>query len=94
MDNPVILRLSSFSFLLQFFLLFLGLYDPSFQKAVFWYIYTLPLMFVNAAMVRSGWRPTGPVSRGIQWLTDRLTPLIDRLWHLLRTPWERKSQQD
>ena len=94
MDDPVILRLSSFSFLLQFFLLFLGLYDPSFQKAVFWYIYTLPLMFVNAAMVRSGWRPTGPVSRGIQWLTDRLTPLIDRLWHLLRTPWERKSQQD
>ncbi len=37
------------SFLIQFFLLFLGLYDPSFQKIVFWCFYALALCFLRFA---------------------------------------------
>lgn len=91
MEDPSVLRFAVFSFLLQFFLLFLGLYDPSFQKAVFWYIYTLALMFANAAMLRSGWCPTGPLSRGLQWLADRLKPLCGWVWSLLRKPWTEEA---
>lgn len=92
MEDPAILRFAAFSFLLQFFLLFLGLYDPSFQKAVFWYIYTPALMFANAAMVRSGWRPTGPMSRLIDRLSARLSPVVTRLWHILRFPWRESAR--
>lgn len=73
MEDTRPLCYACFSFLLQFFLLFLGLYDPSLQKSVFWYLYALALITANAAMVRSGWRPSGPVSRGLQWLADRPT---------------------
>lgn len=92
MEDPAILRLTSFSFLMQFFLLFLGLYDPSFQNAAFWYIYTPALMFANAAMVRSGWRPTGPMSRLIDRLSARLSPVATRLWHILRFPWRESAR--
>ena len=87
MEDSAILRCASFSFLLQFFLLFLGLYDPSFQKAVFWYFYALALIFANAAMLRSGWHPTDPASRALERLAEWLTPLSSRVWQLLRTPW-------
>ena len=88
MEDKLPLRFVSVSFLLQVFLLTIGLYDPSFQKIVFWCFYALALMLANAALVRSGWRPTGPVSRALQGLTARLTPLCSRVWRLLRTPWK------
>ncbi|MBR7178012.1 MAG: O-antigen ligase family protein [Oscillospiraceae bacterium] len=59
--NP--LRFASISFLIQFFLLFLGLYDPSFQKIVFWCFYGLALLMLKVSMTMSGWKPTDPVSR-------------------------------
>ncbi len=40
---------SVISFSIQFFLLFLGLYDPTFQKIVFWCFYGLALLFLKAA---------------------------------------------
>lgn len=88
MEDKTTLRFVSFSFLLQFFLLFLGLYDPSFQKLVFWCFYALALMFANAAMIRSGWRPTGFVSRGLDRLACLLAPVTRRIWQTLRTPWK------
>ncbi|MBQ2919854.1 MAG: O-antigen ligase family protein [Oscillospiraceae bacterium] len=86
--GPDALRFASLSFLIQFFLLFLGLYDPSFQKLVFWCFYALALLFLNAAMVRSGWRPTGPVSRALARLDGLLTAALTRLRTSLRTPWK------
>ncbi len=47
--DPEALRFAAISFLLQFFLLFLGLYDPSFQKIVFWCFYALALIFLKIA---------------------------------------------
>ena len=88
MDGPPNLGYLSISFLLQTFLLVLGLYDPSFQKLVFWCFYALALMFANAAMLRSGWCPTGPVSRVLNGLADRLSPAVTRIWNTIRTPWK------
>ena len=88
LEDRTALGCASFSFLLQFFLLFLGLYDPTVQKAVFWYFYALALIAANAAMLRSGWRPTGPVSRALERLTRLLTAAGSRIWDLLRTPWK------
>jgi len=76
------LRFAAISFLIQFFLLFIGIYDPSFQKIVFWCFYALALMFLKAALRSGGWDPRDPVSRGIK----KLAPLGDRLWQLLRSP--------
>ena len=86
--DPDALRFASVSFLIQFFLLFLGLYDPSFQKLVFWCFYALALLFLNAAMVRSGWLPTGPVSRALARLDGLLTAALTRLRTSLRTHWK------
>ena len=92
MEDKTTLRFVCFSFLLQLFLLTLGLYDPSFQKIVFWCFYALALIFANAAMIRSGWRPAGPVSR----LLARLAPWLcipgNRIWQVLRTPWKEGNQ--
>ncbi len=75
------LRLVCLSFLIQFFLLFLGLYDPSFQKIVFWCFYALALLMLNGAMLRSGWRPTGPMSG----LLDRAAAMLSPAGGWLRS---------
>lgn len=86
MEDTQPLRFICVSFLLQFFLLFLGLYDPSFQKIVFWCFYALALLFANAALIRSGWRPTGPMSRTLERLGGWLSVPGVWLWTKLRTP--------
>lgn len=86
LEDKTPLRFAAISFLTQFFLLFLGLYDPSFQKIVFWCFYALALLFLNAAMVSSGWRPTGPVSALLERLNALLAPAGRWLWKLLRSP--------
>ena len=83
-DDPLALRFVSVSFLIQVFLLTLGFYDPSFQKIVFWCFYAVALMFANAALVRSGWRPTGPLTRALDRLSAALAPAGDRVWRVLR----------
>lgn len=88
MEDKAPLRFASISFLLQFFLLFIGIYDPSFQKIVFWCFYALALLFLKAAMCSSGWTPNDPVSR----LLRKLIPLGDRIWNVLRTPLKEGKQ--
>lgn len=87
-ENYTALRLASISFLLQVFLLTLGLYDPSFQKLVFWCFYALALMFGNAALLISGWRPMGPVSLRLHHLAKALTSAGTRFCNAIRTPWK------
>lgn len=88
MTDKTPLQLSCFSFLLQVFLLVVGIYDPTFQKLVFWCLYALALISVNTALILSGWQPMDPVSRLLVRLTSRLAPLWDRCWNALRTPWK------
>lgn len=79
--NP--LRFSVISFLIQFFLLFLGLYDPSFQKIVFWCFYALALLMLKAAMAMSGWVPMDPISRGLDRLAGWLAVPGNWVWDKL-----------
>ncbi len=88
LEDKTPLRFAATSFLIQFFLLFLGMYDPSFQKIVFWCFYALALLFLKAAAGRADWRPTGPVSRVLDRLTMLLAPAGKWVWKNLRTPWK------
>ena len=58
------------SFLLQSFLLFVGIYDPNFQRIIFWCFYALSILMLTAAMDLAGHHPADPVSR----LLERLLP--------------------
>ena len=78
-EDTAPLRFASVSFLIQFFLLFLGLYDPSFQKIVFWCFYGLALLFLKGALAPK------------RTLLDRLVPLGRRIWDLLRKPWKEEA---
>lgn len=57
------LELCCASFMIQFFLLFVGLLDPSFQKIVFWCFYAIAVILLLAAMDREEYHPDGPLSR-------------------------------
>ena len=88
LEDKTALRFASVSFLIQFFLLFLGLYDPSFQKVVFWCFYGVALMFLRAAMRRSGWCPDDPLSKLLDRILGRLRPVCSAVWQFFRTPWK------
>jgi len=60
------------SLLIQSYLLFLGLLDPTFQKIVFWCFYALAAMGLLWGMDRAGWKPAGPLSA----LFDRAAGLV------------------
>ena len=63
------------SFMLQSFLLVMGLIDPTFQKIVFWCFYGIALLLQCAALELEGHIPDDPASR-----------LIDKLIHLCAPP--------
>ena len=63
------------SLLIQSYLLFLGLLDPTFQKIVFWCFYGLSAMLLISGMEQAQWKPRGP-----------LTALFDRAAGLITTP--------
>lgn len=63
-------RLSVGSFMLQSFLLIVGIYDPNFQRIVFWCFYALSILLLIAALELEGHRPGDPVSR----MMERLLP--------------------
>ena len=64
------------SLLIQGYLLFLGLLDPTFQKIVFWCFYGLAAMLLNVGMQQAQWKPLGPLSR----FFERIAGLVARLW--------------
>lgn len=76
------------SFLIQTFILFVGIYDPNFQRIIFWCFYVLALILGNGALICSGWRPTDPVSHWLDRLAAALAPAGTRLWNTIRTPWK------
>lgn len=63
------------SLLIQSYLLFLGLLDPTFQKIVFWCFYGLAAMLLIVGMKQAQWEPRGS-----------LTALFERTARLLTTP--------
>lgn len=68
------------AFLIQGFLLLLGMLDPTFQKNVFWCFYGLALLFLAASMELGGAALTDPVSRLLQRIIDKCAPLCSKVW--------------
>ena len=80
--------LSVSSFMIQSFLLFVGIYDPNFQRIIFWCFYALSVLLMIAAQELEGCRPADPVSRAMDRAFRKLRPGLNTLWQTLRTPWK------
>lgn len=74
------------SFLLQSFLLFVGIYDPNFQRIIFWCFYSLPILLMIAALKLEGHHPNDPISRMLDRLIARLRPAGQAVWKRLCIP--------
>ena len=69
------------SFMVQSFLLVLGIYDPNFQRVIFWCFYALAiLMFLNALELE-GHTPDDPVSRLLNKLIRLCAPPFVLIWN-------------
>lgn len=64
-DLPVASQLSSLSFMIQSFLLLVGMFDPTFQKVFFWGFYGIAIVCLVAAMEREGYTPQDAFGRGV-----------------------------
>ena len=73
-------ELLTVSLLIQSYLLFLGLLDPTFQKIVFWCFYGLAAMLLMAGMDQAAWKPTGPLSRLFERVSKLVTIPLGLLW--------------
>lgn len=69
------------AFLLQSFLLILGLIDPTFQKNVFWCFYGIAMLFLGTALELEGHTPDDPVSRGLSKLIHFCAPPFVLVWN-------------
>ena len=69
------------SFMLQSYLLILSIYDPTFQKIVFWCFYALALMMLAAALKLEGYTPDDPVSRLLNKLIRLCAPPFVLVWN-------------
>lgn len=74
------------SFLLQTFLLFVGLYDPNFQRIIFWCFYGLAVLLMVAALKLEDHRPDDPVSRMLDRFLAALLPALQAVWKRLCIP--------
>ena len=68
------------SLLIQSYLLFLGLLDPTFQKIVFWCFYGLAAMLLIVGMDRCRWKPTGPLAVLFEQTAKLITIPLGILW--------------
>ncbi len=69
------------SFLIQSFLLCLGIYDPNFQRVVFWCFYTIALLLQGTALELEGYHPTGPVSGLLERSICFCAPPFAKVWN-------------
>lgn len=69
------------SFMLQSFLLLLGLIDPTFQKNVFWCFYGIAMLFLVTALQLEGYTPDDPVSRLLNKLIHFCAPPFVLVWN-------------
>lgn len=69
------------AFLIQSFLLILGLIDPTFQKNVFWCFYGIAMLFQGTALELEGHTPDDPVSRLLNKLIHFCAPPFVLVWN-------------
>jgi len=81
------------SFLVQSFLLVLGIYDPNFQRVIFWCFYALAVLMYVIALDLEGYVPDDPVSRMLRRCIDFCAPPFRTLWGWAAGLLGRKSEQ-
>ena len=69
------------AFLIQSFLLILGLLDPTFQKNVFWCFYGIAMLFLATALELEGHTPDDRVSRLLNKLIHFCAPPFVLVWN-------------
>lgn len=69
------------SFMIQGFLLLLGMLDPTFQKHVFWCFYGVALLLQSAALQLEGAVLTDPVSRLLERVIGFFGPFCRKIWN-------------
>ena len=69
------------SFMVQSFLLVLGIYDPNFQRVIFWCFYALAIMMLLGALELEGHIPDDPVSRFLNKLIHLCAPPFVLVWN-------------
>ena len=72
------------SLLIQSYLLFLGLLDPTFQKIVFWCFYGLSSMLLIIGMELAQWKPAGPLAALFDRTAKLITTPLGVLWRKLQ----------
>ena len=80
------------SFLVQSFLLILGIYDPIFQRVIFWCFYALSILMLLGALELEGHTPDDFVSRLLNKLIHFCAPPFVLVWNWvagLRSPLRR-----
>ena len=69
------------SFLIQSFLLILGIYDPNFQRVIFWCFYALAILMFLCALELEGHVPADPVSRLLHKVIHLCAPPFVLVWN-------------
>ena len=69
------------SFMVQSFLLILGIYDPNFQRVIFWCFYALAILMYLNALELEGHTPDDPVSRLLNKLIHFCAPPFVLVWN-------------
>ena len=69
------------SFMVQSFLLVLGIYDPNFQRVIFWCFYALAIVMMLAALELEGHTPDDIVSRWLHKLIHLCAPPFVLVWN-------------
>lgn len=76
-------RLCVTSFMLQSFLLFMGIYDPNFQRVVFWCFYALSVLLLISALGLEEHAPGDAVSRFLCRVIRWISPPFLWIWRKL-----------
>lgn len=69
------------SFMVQSFLLILGIYDPNFQRVIFWCFYALAIMMLLGALELEGYVPNDPASRLLERIIRFCAPPFVQIWN-------------
>ncbi len=80
------------SFLIQSFLLCMGIYDPNFQRVVFWCFYAIAMLLQITAMNLEGYRPDDPISRFLDGVIGRMTRLLCQVWEKFPKFWKEEGE--
>ena len=73
--------LSVGSFMLQSFLLIVGVYDPNFQRVIFWCFYALSILMLLGALELEGHTPDDWVSRLLNKFIHFCAPPFVLVWN-------------